>query len=86
MSCNFYFVRNHKSANNSTATEATEKICADLETSEFYIFYVCLYKFKNNKTFLNKISYLFFAAAMLNLTDKRQLRFRLNVPLGVAQW
>jgi hypothetical protein len=32
----FYFVKNHKIANNSTAAKAREKISTDLESSEFY--------------------------------------------------
>jgi hypothetical protein len=35
MFCTFYFVKNHQSANNSTATQAEEKISADLESVEF---------------------------------------------------
>jgi hypothetical protein len=33
--CSFYSVKNPKIANNSTTTEAREKINADLESSEF---------------------------------------------------
>ncbi len=32
MFCNFYLVRNHKIAQNSTTTKAREKISADLES------------------------------------------------------
>jgi hypothetical protein len=32
---NFYEVKIHRNANNSTTTEAREKICADLESVEF---------------------------------------------------
>jgi hypothetical protein len=35
MICNFYFVKNHKIANNSAATEAREKIRTDLESLDF---------------------------------------------------
>ncbi len=35
MFCNFYFVKNHKIANNSMTTKAREKICTDLESLEF---------------------------------------------------
>jgi hypothetical protein len=52
MFCNFYFVKNHKSATNSTTTEAREKISADLEFLEFF-FDVCLTKFKNNQILQN---------------------------------
>jgi hypothetical protein len=33
--CSFYFVKNHKNANNSTTTKAREKISTDLDTLEF---------------------------------------------------
>jgi hypothetical protein len=36
--CNLYLVKNHKIAKNSTTTTASEKISADLECLEFYIF------------------------------------------------
>jgi hypothetical protein len=35
MLCNFYLVKNHKIAQNSTTTQAREKISTDLETTEF---------------------------------------------------
>jgi hypothetical protein len=35
MFCNFYFVKNHEIAKNSTTTEAIEKISSDLESLEF---------------------------------------------------
>jgi hypothetical protein len=35
MFCNFYLVKNHKIANNSTTTKAREKISTDLESLEF---------------------------------------------------
>jgi len=35
MFCNFYFVKNHKGAKNSTTTKAKEKIGAHLESLEF---------------------------------------------------
>jgi hypothetical protein len=34
--CNFNLVKNHEIANNSTTTEAREKISTDLESSEFF--------------------------------------------------
>jgi hypothetical protein len=34
MFCNFYFVKNHKIANNSVTTEAREKISTYLESLE----------------------------------------------------
>ncbi len=46
MFCNFFFVKNHKSDNNSTTTEARNKINADLESIELTKgFDVCLTKF-----------------------------------------
>jgi hypothetical protein len=46
MFCNFYFVKNHKIANNSATSWATEKISTNLESLEFYILLdVCLTKF-----------------------------------------
>jgi hypothetical protein len=35
MFCNFYLVKNHKIAKNSTTSKAGEKINADLKSSEF---------------------------------------------------
>jgi hypothetical protein len=35
MSCNFYLVKNHKIAQNSTTTKAREKISTDLEPLYF---------------------------------------------------
>jgi len=51
MFCNFYAVKNHKIAKNSTTTNAREKISTDLESSEFFC--VCLTKFKNNQILLD---------------------------------
>ncbi len=34
MFCNFYLAQNHKIADNSATTEATEKISADLDSLE----------------------------------------------------
>ncbi len=38
MFCNFYLVKIHQIANNSTTTKAREKISTDLESLEFLIF------------------------------------------------
>ncbi len=59
MLCNFYLVKNHKIAYNSTTGKAREKISADfLESSVFGEFFdVRLTKFKNNQNLLNKISH-----------------------------
>jgi len=35
MFCNFYFMKNHKIAKNSTTTKARDKISTDLESLEF---------------------------------------------------
>jgi len=35
MLCNFYLVKNHKTANNSATIEAKEKLCTYLESLEF---------------------------------------------------
>jgi hypothetical protein len=35
MFCNFYLVKHHKIANNSTAPKAKEKLSTDLESLEF---------------------------------------------------
>jgi hypothetical protein len=55
MFCNFYLVKNRKIADNSATTEAREKICAYLESLEFWKhFDACLTKFENNQILLNK--------------------------------
>jgi hypothetical protein len=55
---NFYFLMNHKIADNSTTSKATEKISADLESIEFKKFFdVCLTNFKDNQILRNKISH-----------------------------
>ncbi len=64
--CNFYLVKNHKIAENSTTTKAREKISADLETLQFQKFFaVCLTKFKNKQILLYKISYRFLQTTKL---------------------
>jgi hypothetical protein len=55
---NFYFVKNHKSANNSATIEAREKISTYLESLEFLKFLdVFLTKFEDYQILLNKISH-----------------------------
>jgi hypothetical protein len=54
MFCNFYLMKNHKIAKNSTATKAREKTSTDLKSLEF--FGVCLTKFRFNHL-LNNIIY-----------------------------
>jgi hypothetical protein len=63
MFCNFYLVKNHKIANNSATTAATEKITTYLESLEF--FYECLTKFENHQVLLNKISHRFLVTTKL---------------------
>jgi len=53
MFSNFYSVKNHKINNNSSTTEAKQKISKVLE---FVDFYVCLANFKSNKILLNKLA------------------------------
>jgi hypothetical protein len=54
MLCNFYLMKNHKIAKNSTTTKGIGKISTDLESLEF--FNVCLTKFKNNQILLIKLT------------------------------
>ncbi len=35
MFCNLYLVKNHKTADNTTTTKATEKLSTDLESLDF---------------------------------------------------
>ena len=66
MFCNFYIVENHKIANNSTTTNARQKISTALESLEFWKFFeVYLTKFKNNQILLNKISHRFLLTTKL---------------------
>ncbi len=55
--CNFYLVKSHKIANNSSTTEAGEKIIVDLESVEFSKFLnMCLTKFENYQIYLIKLA------------------------------
>jgi len=66
MFCNFYLVKNHKIAKNSTTTKAREKNSTDMESLEFKTFFdACLTKFKNNQILLNKISHRFLLTTKL---------------------
>ncbi len=50
MFCDFYLAKNHKIVNNSTTTEAGEKISKDLESLECWKFFdVGLAKFESNQ-------------------------------------
>jgi hypothetical protein len=56
MFCNVYLVKNHKIANSSTTTKATEKISTDLKSLEFKNFFdECLTKIKHSQNLLNKL-------------------------------
>jgi hypothetical protein len=57
MFCNL-LGNNHKIANNSTITEAIEKLSADSESLECYKKFddVCLTKFKNNQKYLMSLA------------------------------
>jgi hypothetical protein len=58
MSCDFYFVKSHKFANDSTTTKAREKITTDLESLKNYnIFDAGLAKLETNQILLDKISH-----------------------------
>jgi hypothetical protein len=60
MFCNFYLVKSHNIAHNTTSTEAREKINRDLESIEFLNFFaVYLTKFETYQILLNKISHRF---------------------------
>ena len=67
MFCNFYLVKNHEIAKNSTATKTREKISTDLESLEFKNFFdACLTKFYFiNKILRNKISHRFILTTRL---------------------
>ncbi len=55
MFCNFYLVKNHKIANNSTTTKARAKISTDLESLKFYNKKLMGFtKFKHIEILLNK--------------------------------
>ncbi len=75
MFCNFYLGKNHKIAENWTATNAVEKISTDLESLEFYNFLnVCLTNFKNNQILHYKISCRFLVTTKLFSGWKRFIR------------
>jgi hypothetical protein len=60
MSCNFYLLKNHKIANNSTNAKSRVKIIKDSESLEFFkLFGGCSTKFKNNQILLNKMNHRF---------------------------
>jgi hypothetical protein len=66
MFCNFYLVKNHKIANNSTTNKARLKISTYLESLEFQkCIEVYLTKFKNNQGLHNKISQRFLLTTKL---------------------
>ncbi len=63
MFCNFYLVKNHKTANNLATTEAREKISTYLESLEF--FDIGLTEFRNNQILLHKIIHQFLETTKL---------------------
>jgi hypothetical protein len=64
--CNFYLVKNYKTAKNSTTTKARGKLSTDLESLEFYNnFDACLTKFKNSQILFNKLSHRFLLTTKL---------------------
>ncbi len=66
MFCNFYFVKNHKIANNSITNKARLNISTYLESLEFQkCIEVYLTKFKNNQGLHNKISQRFLLTTKL---------------------
>ncbi len=79
MFCNFYFVKIHKIANNSSTTEAKEKISTYLESLEFQKFFqACLYKFESYQILLNKISHRFLATTKLFSSWKSLIEIAFN--------
>ncbi len=59
-------MKSHKIANNSTTTEAREKLSTDLESLEFFnLFDACLTKFENYYLLPNKISHRFLMTTKL---------------------
>jgi hypothetical protein len=63
---NFYLVKNHKIANNSSTTEARAKLSTDLESFEFQKFFeVCLTKFENYQILINKIIHRYLVTTKL---------------------
>jgi hypothetical protein len=70
--CYFYLVKNQKITKNSTATEAREKISADLESLDFSKnFDACVTIFKNNRILLYKIGHRFLLTTKLFTGQKR---------------
>jgi hypothetical protein len=56
MLCIFYSVKNHKIANNSAITQATEKISTDQGYIEFYEkFYISWTKIKSNQIIIKEV-------------------------------
>jgi hypothetical protein len=58
MFCSFNLEKNHRNADNSTTTKATEKISTHFGIFRILdILYVCLTEFKNNQILIDKISH-----------------------------
>jgi hypothetical protein len=64
MFCNFYLVKNHKIAKNSTTTKAREKISTYPKSVRIFLMCVWL-KFKNNLNSLSEISHRFLLTTKL---------------------
>ncbi len=65
--CNFYLVKGHLIANDSSTTESRgKKTSTILESVEFLKFFeVCFIKFENNQVLINKISHRFLVTTKL---------------------
>jgi hypothetical protein len=75
MFCNFYLVKNHKIANNSTSAGAREKLSTDLESLEFYYCLMCLTL--KNQIVCSKNSHKYILSAKV-LCGR-------NVPIGIKK-
>jgi hypothetical protein len=63
MFCNFYLVKNHNIANNSTNTKAREKISPAIESLEFYD--TCLTQFKHDQILIKSATYFYLQLSYL---------------------
>ncbi len=82
---NFYFVKNHKIANNSSTKVRENK----LRFGILIIFYVCLAKFRSNQILLHKINYRFCVRIKLfkaHLHIQFQRQFLLIKLLHFSKW
>jgi hypothetical protein len=65
MFCNFYFVKNHKLANNSATTEARKNMHKFGILAILEFFDVCLTKFEKYQILLNEIWHRFLVTTKL---------------------